>query len=127
MPIDETPATVELAVAYRAIQESKLAVQDGKRDLSRLKGEIQDLRHQVDISRKAIAETRAFIEHLEHTRARWRSDYRGIVEALNACGAHALSASRVADALKAVDLHQIAAEVLDINLGVNSFRSRYHS
>src|SRR5262245_10076191 len=40
-----------------------------------------------------------------------------IVEALSACGAHALSASRVADAITAIDLHQIAAAVLDINLG----------
>jgi DNA-binding response OmpR family regulator len=42
-----------------------------------------------------------------------------IAEALSAFGAHALSASRVADAIKAVDLHQIAAAVLDINLGAD--------
>ena len=40
-----------------------------------------------------------------------------IVEALSAFGAHGLSACGVADAIKAVDLHRIAAAVLDINLG----------
>jgi peptidoglycan hydrolase CwlO-like protein len=65
MPIDKETATVELALAHRAIQESKSAVQYGKRDVSRLQAEIQDLRHQMNISRKAIIETRAFIEHLD--------------------------------------------------------------
>jgi hypothetical protein len=65
MPIDNATATVELVLAHRAIQESKLAVQYGKRDVSRLQAEIRDLRHQMNISRKAIIETRAFIEDLE--------------------------------------------------------------
>ena len=65
MPIDEATATVELALAHRAIQESELAVRYGKQDVSRLQPEIQNLRHQINISRKAIIETRAFIEHLE--------------------------------------------------------------
>ena len=40
-----------------------------------------------------------------------------IAEALTASGAHAVCARRIADAIQAVDLHQISAAVLDINLG----------
>ncbi len=40
-----------------------------------------------------------------------------VVETLTACGAHVVSACRVADAINAVELHQISAAVLDINLG----------
>ena len=39
-----------------------------------------------------------------------------IVDTLTACGAHVVSASRVAEAVSSVDLHRIAAAVLDINL-----------
>jgi CheY-like chemotaxis protein len=40
-----------------------------------------------------------------------------VVAALKACGAHVVSASRVAEAVSSVALHKIAAAVLDINLG----------
>jgi DNA-binding response OmpR family regulator len=40
-----------------------------------------------------------------------------IIEVLTASGAHAVSARRVADAIKAVDLNHITAAVPDINLG----------
>jgi CheY-like chemotaxis protein len=40
-----------------------------------------------------------------------------MADALTACGAHVVSASRVADALSSVALHNFAAAVLDINLG----------
>ena len=40
-----------------------------------------------------------------------------LVETLSSCGAHVLSACRVADAIKSIDLHKIAAALLDINLG----------
>jgi CheY-like chemotaxis protein len=40
-----------------------------------------------------------------------------IAEALTASGAHAVCATRIADAIQAVELHQISAGVLDINLG----------
>jgi CheY-like chemotaxis protein len=40
-----------------------------------------------------------------------------LVETLSSCGARVVSACRVADAIKSVDLHQISAAILDINLG----------
>jgi CheY-like chemotaxis protein len=40
-----------------------------------------------------------------------------IVEILAECGAHAVSARRVADAVEAIDLHHITGAVVDINLG----------
>jgi CheY-like chemotaxis protein len=40
-----------------------------------------------------------------------------VVAALKACGAHVVSASRVAEAVSSVALHEIVAAVLDINLG----------
>jgi DNA-binding response OmpR family regulator len=39
-----------------------------------------------------------------------------ITETLSACGAHVVTAGRVADAIKAVDRYHISAAVLDINL-----------
>ena len=57
------PATV--ALAHRAIEQSKFEVLYGTRDLSRLKAEIQNLQAQINGSRKVIAETRAFLERLE--------------------------------------------------------------
>jgi hypothetical protein len=61
MPIHAASATVELTLAHRAIQESQLTVQYGMRDLSRLRAEIRDLRHQINMARKVISETRAFL------------------------------------------------------------------
>jgi DNA-binding response OmpR family regulator len=40
-----------------------------------------------------------------------------IADTLGACGAHVVSACRVADAITSVDRHQISAAVLDIKLG----------
>jgi CheY-like chemotaxis protein len=40
-----------------------------------------------------------------------------ITETLSACGAQVVSASRVADAIKSVDLQRISSAVLDVKLG----------